>query len=133
MSTIWTLCWLAESISAHMGPHNSSLECLSVLRTWGRSPAQTRYRCSQKHHRISRGRELNTNLFFSNFSGASGLSWQNFGISRQINLISLGFDRHIELFAPPLFTWKTPTPPEDIRTKKFGFGFVVLPEDYQFV
>ena len=27
-------------------------------------------------------------------------------------------------FWPPPFHWKTPTPPEDIRTKKFGFGFL---------
>ena len=32
---------------------------------------------------LIRERELNTNLFFSNFSGAPGISQQNLGISRQ--------------------------------------------------
>ena len=38
-----------------------------------------------------------------------------------------GFEAHIELFGPQPFAWKTPTQPEDIRTKKFGFGFLFLP------
>ena len=33
----------------------------------------------------------------------------------------------IELFGPHPFTWKTPTPLENIRTKKFGFGFFFPP------
>ena len=37
-----------------------------------------------------------------------------------------GFEGHAELFGPHPFTRKTPTPPEDIRTKKFGFGFLFL-------
>ena len=37
---------------------------------------------------------------------------------------SLGFEGHTELFGPHPFTWKTPTPPESIRTRKFRFGFV---------
>ena len=37
-----------------------------------------------------------------------------------------GFEGHTELFGPHPFTWKTPTPPENIRSKKFGFGFVFL-------
>ena len=36
---------------------------------------------------------------------------------------SLGFEGHTELFGPHPFTWKTPTPPENIRTQKFRFGF----------
>ena len=43
------------------------------------------------------------------------------------SLVSLVFEGHTELFGPHPFTWKTPTPPEDIRTKKFGFGFLFLP------
>ena len=30
-------------------------------------------------------------------------------------------------FGPHPFPWKTPTPPKDIRTKKFGSGFLFLP------
>ena len=37
-----------------------------------------------------------------------------------------GFEGHTELFGPHPFTWKTPTPPENIRTKKFRFGFLFL-------
>ena len=36
------------------------------------------------------------------------------------SLVSLGFEGHTELFDPHPFTWKTPTPPENIRTRKFG-------------
>ena len=80
------------------------------------------------HSRYSRERKLNTNFFFSNFSGTSGISRQNPGISRPKSLISLVFEGRIELFGPHPFTWKTPTPLENIRTKKFGFGFFFLPD-----
>ena len=36
--------------------------------------------------------------------------------------VSLGFEGHAELFGPHPFMWKNPTPTENIRTKKFGFG-----------
>ena len=45
------------------------------------------------------------------------------------SLVSLGFEGHTELFGPHPFTWKPPTPPENIRTKKFGFGFLFFLED----
>ena len=32
-----------------------------------------------------------------------------------------GFEGHIELVGPHPFTWKTPTPPENIQTQKLGF------------
>ena len=39
-----------------------------------------------------------------------------------------GFRRTYQTFWPPHpFTRKTPTPPEDIWTKKFGFGFLFRP------
>ena len=38
-----------------------------------------------------------------------------------------GFEGHTELFGPHPFTWKTPTPPENIWTKMFGFGFLFCP------
>ena len=43
------------------------------------------------------------------------------------SLVSLCFKGHTKLFGPHPFTWKTPTRPENIRTKKFGFGFLFLP------
>ena len=73
------------------------------------------------------GDENRTQFFSSNFSGISGMSRQK---SRDVppkSLFSLGFKGHTEPFGPHPFTWKTPTPPEDIRTKKFGFGFLFLP------
>ena len=57
-----------------------------------------------------------------------GTSWQK---SRDIppkSLVSLSFEGHTKLFGPPSLTWKTPTPPEDIRTEKFGFVLIFLPE-----
>ena len=38
------------------------------------------------------------------------------------SLVSLGSEGHTELLAPHPFTWKTPTPPESIRTKQFGLN-----------
>ena len=38
------------------------------------------------------------------------------------SLVSLAFEGHTEVFGPHPFTLKTPTPPENIRTKKFGLG-----------
>ena len=47
------------------------------------SPCPPRRKNLQRPPTKYRGRELNTNIFFSNFSGALGISWQNPGISRQ--------------------------------------------------
>ena len=72
---------------------------------------------------LFRERKLNTNFFFLKL----------FGRLRDIPAKSRdippkkfdfpGFEAHIELFGPHPFTWKTPTPPENIRTQKFRFGF----------
>ena len=64
---------------------------------------------------------------FSNFSGAAGISQQNPGISRQKSLISLVSRDIPNLLAPTPSRGRTPTPLENIRTKKFGFGFLFLP------
>ena len=58
------------------------------------------------------GRELNTSFFFP----------AKFQDIPPKSLVSLGFEAHTELFGPHTFTWKTPTPPEDIQTKKFPFS-----------
>ena len=49
-----------------------------------------------------RGLELNTNFSFSSFSGTSGISRQNPGISRQWSLISLVSRDIPNFWAPPL-------------------------------
>ena len=78
---------------------------------------------------FSRVRNLNTIFFIKLFERPrdippkiSGYPAQKFGF--------LGLEGHTELFGPHPFTWKTPTPPEDIRTTKFrlilvlrSFGF----------
>ena len=67
-----------------------------------------------------RERELNTNYLFSNFSGAP----------QHIPAKSPGYPTKKVWFPWFRGTYRTfwpPTPPEDIRTKKFGFGFVFLP------
>ena len=78
---------------------------------------------------LGRERKLNTNLFFSNFSGATGISRQNPGISRPKSLISLA-PRDISNFfflAPtrslgrPLPHWKISGP------KSLGLGSFFLP------
>ena len=71
-------------------------------------------------------RTLNTHFFFSNFSGAQ----------RDIPAKIAGYpaqevwfpwaSKDIPSFGPHHFTWKTPTPPEDIRPQKFGFVFLFL-------
>ena len=58
---------------------------------------------------VCKGRELNTNFFFSQ-SFRAPRDMQNLGISRQ--KVSLGFEGDTELFGPHPFTWKTPTPPK---------------------
>ena len=66
-----------------------------------------------------REKKLNPNIFFSNFSGAAGISRQNPGISRQKSLISL-VSRDISNFLGPTRSRGRPPPhPENIRTQKF--------------
>ena len=54
-------------------------------------------------------RKLNTNFFFSNFSGACGISRQNPGISRSKSLISL-VSRDVSNFLPPPVHVEDPYP-----------------------
>ena len=72
-------------------------------------------------NRNYRGRELNPNIFFSNFSGTPGISRQNSGGLPPKEFDFPGFEGRTELFGPSPFMCKTPTPPENIRTQKFGF------------
>ena len=63
---------------------------------------------------------------FTNFSGTSGI-WSYPSKIPGYPFDFPGFEGHTELFGPHPFTRKTPTPPENIRTKKFGFGFLFRP------
>ena len=73
-----------------------------------------------------RGLELNTNSFFSQtFRAPPNILAKSRDIPPK-NLVSLGFEGHTKLFGPHPLTWKTLTPPEDIRTKKFRFGLLFL-------
>ena len=77
-----------------------------------------------------RERELNPNFFFSNFSGAPGISRQNPGISRQKSLISL-VSRAIPNFLAPTPSCGRPPPHRKISgLKSLGLGSFFMPEDY---
>ena len=77
------------------------------------------------HIDLFRERKLNTNFFFSQTfrapPGYPGKIWRDIPPKK---FDFPGFEEHIELFGPHPFMWKTPTPPEKIRTKKFRFGFL---------
>ena len=80
-------------------------------------------------HTKVRGRKLNPNLFFSNFSGAPGISRQNPGISRPKSLVSLGFEGHTELLAPTQASRARPPPhPKKSGPKSLGLGSFFFPE-----
>ena len=76
----------------------------------------------------NRSQKLNTNFFFSNFSGTSGISRQNPGISRQKHLISL-VSRDISNFLAPTPSRGRPPPHRKISgLKSLGLGSFFLPE-----
>ena len=75
-----------------------------------------------------RGRELNPNIFFSNFSGASGISRQNPGISRQKSLIPW-ISRDIPNFLAPTRSRGRPPPHQKISgLKSLGLGSFFVPD-----
>ena len=72
---------------------------------------------------ILRGQKLNPNIFFLKLFGRfRDIPAKSRDIPPK-KFDSLGFEGHTELFGPHPFMWKTPTPPENIRTQKFRFGF----------
>ena len=77
---------------------------------------------------LTRERKLNTNFFFSNFSGTSGISRQNPGISRPKSLISL-VSRDIPNFSAPTPSRGRPPPhPKISGPKSLGLGSFFLPD-----
>ena len=75
-----------------------------------------------------RGRELNPNIFFSKFSGASGISRQNPGISRQKSLIPW-VSRDIPNFLAPTHSHGRPPPHQKISgLKSLGLGSFFVPD-----
>ena len=75
-----------------------------------------------------RERKLNTNFLFSNFSGNSGISRQNPGISRPKSLISL-VSRDVSNFLAPTRSRGRPPPhPKISGPKSLGLGSFFLPE-----
>ena len=81
---------------------------------------------------VFRERKLNTNLFSQTFRAPPGYPGKIPGYPAK-KFDFPGFDGHTEFFGPHPFTWKTPTPPENIRTKKFRFGFRFFPEFFSFL
>ena len=106
---------------------NFSLRPSQAYDFWERKLPQQLPNSSLKSPLVNRRRKLNTNFLFLEL----------FGHRRDIPARSRdippkkfdvpGFEGHTKLFGPHPFTWKTPTPPENIWTKKFGFGFLLLP------
>ena len=77
----------------------------------------------------SRGQKLNANIFFSNFLGASGISRQNPGISRQKSLIPW-VSRDIPNFLAPTLSRGRPPPHQKISgLKSSGLGSFFVPEE----
>ena len=80
---------------------------------------------------ISRGQKLNTNFFFSNFSGTAGISQRNPGISRQKSLISL-VSRDIPNFLAPTPSCGRPLPHRKISGLRIqlslGLGSFFVPD-----
>ena len=71
---------------------------------------------------------MNTNCFFSNFSGSGRISRQNPGISRQTSLISL-VSRDIPNFLAPTHSRGRPPPHQKISgLKSLGLGSFFVPE-----
>ena len=73
--------------------------------------------------KAKKGNESQTNFFFSYFPGYPG---KTPGYPAKKYCLP-GFEGRTGLFGPHPFVWKTPTPTQDIRTEKFGFGFLFLP------
>ena len=72
---------------------------------------------------------MNTNCFFSNFSGTAGISRPNPGISRQKSLISLA-SRDIPNFLAPTPSRARPLPHRKISgLKSLGLGSFFVPEE----
>ena len=119
-------------------PHNSHL--INVVRRSCRQPSDVKMHNNNNniehpHTRIEqcqvvifRGQKLNPNIFFSNFSGASGISRQNPGISRQKSLIPW-VSRDIPNFLAPTPSRGRPPPHRKISgLKSLGLGSFFVPE-----
>ena len=70
---------------------------------------------------LYRGREFNTNSFSQTFRAPPGHPGKIPGYPAPKRFDFPGFEGHTELLGPHQFTWKTSSPPENIRTRKFGF------------
>ena len=97
-----------------------------------RSPLPPKFvpQCNLLNFTWFRGQKLNPNMFFSNFSGASGISRQNPGISRQKSLIPW-VSRDIPNFLAPTPSRGRPPPHQKISgLKSLGLGSFFVPDDY---
>ena len=100
------------------GPQNLKREHIHQNRPFTKLPFLIPVNFSQEN----RERKLNTIFFFSNFSGTSGISRQNPGISRQKSLVSL-VSRDIPNFSAPTPSRGRPPPHRRISgLKSLGLG-----------
>ena len=77
-----------------------------------------------------RGQKLNPNFFYSNFSGASGISRQNPGISRKKSLIPWVSRNMPNLSAPTPSRGRPPPHQKISRLKSLGLGSLFVPDMY---
>ena len=115
------------------------------FRSVNRASVVWRFHILQRHSKLKLPKIIPGRLYVGNLLPELGLTriehklffFELFGHFRDIpaksrdippkSLVFLGFKGHTKLSGPHPFTWKTPTPLEDYRTKKFRFGFLFLP------
>ena len=106
--------------------------CLKTRQTCQNGQHVHRFQVRTPICHIVRGQKLNPNIFFSNFSGASGISRQIAGISRQKSLIPW-VPRDIPNFLAPTPSPGRPPPHQKISgLKSLGLGSFFVPELYVF-
>ena len=102
--------FVLEPRIAPLGYHFASWALGCLLRCGARSSPTANAKTGRTAH-----------VFTAQGGTRRGISQQNSGISRPKKFDFPGFEGHTELFGPHPFTWKTPTPWENIRTQRFGF------------
>ena len=107
-------------------PERRKVACQMPIFTFKKAPVLNPFYldrvslCTPQYDVTYRGRETNTNFVSQTFRAPLGYPGEIPGYPAK-KFGFPGFVRDIPNFGPHPFTWNTPTPPEDIRTKKFGF------------
>ena len=110
-----------------------AIETLIFIARQADSPASLEFPIRAKHtiQEVSMEPKLNTmskTYFSQTFRAPPGCPARNPGISRQKVWFPCVSKDTPNFWAATPSRGRPPAPPEDIRTKKFGFGFLFLPE-----